>query len=102
MSDSAGPLDMTTRRWYVLTAVLVGALLTLGGLVGGLIAKAFADHEAGLRLQTAPCPQSATCMGVGFAAPDYLGLWVGLVVAGLGLGILSVALLAGYARQRRT
>ena len=53
MSDSAGPLDMTTRRWHVLTAVLVGALLTLSGLVGGLIAKAFADHEAGLRLQTA-------------------------------------------------
>ena len=41
-------------------------------------------------------------MGVGFAAPDYLGLWVGLVVAGLGLGILLVALLTGYARQRRT
>lgn len=75
-------------------------MLAVGGVVGGLIAKAFADHEAGLRLQTVPCSPSATCLGLGFSAPDYSRLWVGLVVAGLGVAIVLVALLAGYVRHR--
>lgn len=86
-------------RPYTLIAILIGSFLAVGGVAGGLMAMVSADRQAEVALHTLPCPENASCIVLGFSAPDYSGLWMGVVVAVLGVVVVAAAVLARYLRR---
>jgi predicted MFS family arabinose efflux permease len=86
-----------------LVLLIVGALLVIGGVVGGLVAKASADRAA-----KATGPHSLTVGSYGgfnfrfthTSQLDYTGLWIGVAVAAVGLVVLVIGIIL-TARKRR-
>jgi len=85
------------RKLYVVLLLAVGVLAAIGGLIGGLDAKAFADHAllVASSLRTLPVlgQDGYLFPGAHSIVPDYTGLWIGIIVAVLGV----IVLLAGVA-----
>jgi hypothetical protein len=82
------------RNPYVVLLLAVGALTAIGGVIAGLAAKASADHALAVGSSLPTLPVHTYTQYVSHSiAPDYTGLWIGILVAVIGV----VILLAGVA-----
>lgn len=97
------------RNSYVAPLLVVGVLVAVGGLIGGLVAKAFADH-ASLVANSAkvlvscgsdPIPLCfPKTLGYPLVTADYTGLWIGILIAVLGVMVLLAGSIIASARPR--
>jgi hypothetical protein len=105
MSDApqgeASATAVHRRNPYVVVLLTVGALTAIGGVIWGLTAKASADHAVlgASSMPTLPV-HAYTEYTQHFIAPDYMGLWIGLLVAVLGLIILLAGVVVAFTRPR--
>lgn len=85
------------RNSYVAPLLVVGVLMAVGGLIGGLVATASADHisrvaNSAKTLVSCGSDPIALCfpntLGHPLVTADYTGLWIGLIVAVLGVIVL--------------
>ncbi|WP_426520173.1 hypothetical protein ACPPVQ_07450 [Diaminobutyricibacter sp. McL0618] len=84
------------RDRYVSLLLAVGVLMVLGGVVGGLAAKASADHpwSMGSSMPTLPIfVYTQYTQATHPIVPDYTGLWIGIGVAVLGAIILAAGVI---------
>ena len=88
---------------------MVGMLIAFGGLIGGLAAKASADHVAIIANSAKWLVASSSnpivltfpkTLGHPLVTADYTGLWVGLIVALLGVMLLSAGILLASVKPR--
>ncbi|MDQ1577469.1 MAG: hypothetical protein QOE21_156 [Microbacteriaceae bacterium] len=97
------------RNFYVVLLLVVGVLMAVGGLIGGLVAKAFADQIsriANSAKSLVPCGSDpiALCfpktLGHALVTADYTGLWIGILVAVLGVIVLLARSIIASTRPR--
>ena len=86
-----------------------GALLSIVGLFGGLVAKSFADRASYVASQhTAliandPSNQIALTFdpsSAHYVPPDYTVFWIGMLVVALGVIVVAVGIGAALAKRR--
>jgi hypothetical protein len=92
------------RRNLYVVLLAVGALMVVGGLIGGLVAKTSADH-ASLVDSSPRALRTMTYSGYLFPGPnaivpDYAGLWIGIIVAVLGVIAVLAGIIVASARRR--
>ena len=91
---------VTRRKPDVLLLLTVGTLMVVGGLIGGLFAKASAEKAAsGSPMPTLPVHVYAQYTAHSIV-PDYTGLGIGNLVAVLGLIIVVVCVIVASRRRR--
>ncbi|MCU1582785.1 MAG: hypothetical protein QOD27_1682 [Microbacteriaceae bacterium] len=104
-TDAAVP----RRNSHLALLLVVGVLMAVGGLIGGLVAKAFADHVsrvANSAKSLVPCGSDpiALCfpktLGHALVTADYTGLWIGILIAVLGVMVLLAGSIIASARPR--
>jgi hypothetical protein len=92
------------RNPYVVWLLAVGVLMVVGGLIGALVAKTSADHA----LLADSSPRALRTMtysgylfpGAHAIVPDYAGLWIGIIVAVLGVIAVLAGIIVASARRR--
>jgi hypothetical protein len=99
--DEASATAVHRRNPYVVVLLAVGALAAIAGLIWGLAAKASADHTAlgASSMPTLPV-HVYTQYTQHFIVPDYMGLWIGLLVAVLGVIILLAGVVVAITKPR--
>lgn len=100
--DDGSAAAVHRRNPYVVVVLLaVGALAAIGGLVWGLAAKASAEHTVlgASSMPTLPV-HVYTQYTQRFIVPDYMGLWIGLLVAVLGVMILLAGVVFAFTKPR--
>jgi hypothetical protein len=99
--DDASAAAVHRRNPYVVVLLAVGALAAIGGLIWGLAAKASAEHTVlgASSMPTLPV-HVYTQYTQRFIVPDYMGLWIGLVVAVLGVMILLAGVVVAFTKPR--
>jgi hypothetical protein len=100
--DEASATAFYRRNPYVVVLLAVGALAVIGGLIWGLAAKASAEHTV---LGTSSMPTLPVHVYAQytqrFIVPDYMGLWIGLLVAVLGAIILLAGVVVAFTKPRK-
>jgi hypothetical protein len=92
------------RHLYVVLLLAVGVLMSVGGLIGGLVAKTSADHAS--RADSAPRTLLVGVYGDYLfpgphaIVPDYTGLSIGIIVAVLGVIVLLAGIIVASAKSR--
>ncbi len=88
-------------RPYVVWLIGAGALATVVGVVWGLIAFESAQQSTTLSGPMPTLPVNTYAQYTQHpVVPDYTGLWLGLIVAGVGALVLLAGAVAAFARPR--
>ncbi|WP_426519596.1 hypothetical protein ACPPVQ_05920 [Diaminobutyricibacter sp. McL0618] len=89
------------RRPYVVVLLAVGALAVIGGVIWALTAKAVKTVFSG-PLPTLPVYTNAqfTQHTESSLVPDYTGVWIGLLVAVIGVTILLAGVVGALTKPR--
>jgi hypothetical protein len=103
-----GAPDRARSRRNLAWLLTAGALMAAGGLICGLAAKAFADHASlvASSARTLVCAPSSSVVcplvpaGAHYVAPDYTGLWIGIVVAVFGAIVLLTGIIVASTKPR--
>jgi hypothetical protein len=93
--------NVNRRNPYVVPLLALGVATAIGGVIGGLVAKAFADHAplATSSMMTLPV-YTYTQYTERSIGPDYTGLGIGILVAVLGVIILSAGVIVAFTKPR--
>jgi hypothetical protein len=99
--DEALATAVRRRNLYGVVLLTVGALAAIGGVIWGLAAKASADNAVfgASSMPTLPVHVYTQYTQRSFV-PDYMGLWIGLLVAALGVAILLAGVVVAFAKPR--
>jgi hypothetical protein len=106
MTDAQHEETSLRRRNRRVVAVLlaVGLSTAIGGLVGGLASKASADHAtlvaSSARTLAVHSYGAYLFPGANSMVPDYTGLWIGIIVAAVGLIVLVAGATVASIRPR--
>ncbi|MFF1633270.1 hypothetical protein [Leifsonia sp. NPDC058248] len=94
--------DPGRRNRSVLLLLVVGALVTIGGVVGGLLARASIDRalSAASGVPTLPVFTYTQYTQAHPFLPDLTGLWIGSFVAVLGVAILLAGVVVATMKPR--
>jgi hypothetical protein len=106
----AAAVVLRARRSLAVWLLVPGALMAIGGSIGGLVAKRSADLASFLDSQPKRLisndPSNSLALNFDpssahYVAPDYTGFWVGMIVVAIGvLGVLA-GVVAAIAKKRR-
>lgn len=88
------------RSRYVVWLIVLGALISVAGLVFGLVAKASAEQSALGSNYMQFFPVHVFTQYTQHRVPDYFGLWTGLGVAVIGMGIVMVGAILALRRHQ--
>jgi hypothetical protein len=99
--DEAPATAGRRRNAYVVVLLTGGALAAIGGAIWGLAAKTSADHAVlgASSMPTLPV-HAYTQYTQHFIVPDYMGLWIGLLVAVLGVVIVLAGVVVVFTKPR--
>ena len=94
--------DPGRRNRAVLLLLVVGGFVTVGGVVGGLVAKASVDHALSVAsgIRTLPVFTYAQYTQTPPSLPGLMGLWIGSLVAVLGVVILLAGVVVATTKPR--
>jgi hypothetical protein len=90
------------RRKLYVVLLAVGALMAVGGFIGGLVAKTSADHASLVDSAPRALPVGGYSgylfPGPHAIVPDYAGLSIGIIVAVLGVIVLVAGIIVASVR----